>query len=51
MQISGAQLDKRNDYQAAGITHLICAATGPDYDLSLLQKLIAWQGEQVVGSV
>jgi probable F420-dependent oxidoreductase len=45
-QISGAQLDKLDDYLAAGITHLICAASGPDYDLAPLQKLIAWRDAQ-----
>jgi len=45
-QISDAQLDRLDDYLAAGITHLICDAKGPDYDLSALQKLIAWRDAQ-----
>lgn len=42
-QISGAQLDKADDYLAAGITHLICDASGPDYDLAPLHTLLAWR--------
>jgi alkanesulfonate monooxygenase SsuD/methylene tetrahydromethanopterin reductase-like flavin-dependent oxidoreductase (luciferase family) len=45
-QISGAQLDKLDAYLAAGITNVICAASGPDYDLSPLQKLIEWRDQQ-----
>ena len=37
------QLDKLDDYLDAGITHFICDAGGPDYDLSPLEKLIAWR--------
>jgi probable F420-dependent oxidoreductase len=42
-QIWGDQLDRLDDYLAAGITHLIGEASGPDYDLSPLYKLIAWR--------
>ena len=42
-QIFGDQLDKLDDYLAAGITHVICDAGGPDYDLAPLHKLIAWR--------
>lgn len=42
-QISGDQLDKLDAYLDAGITHLIGAASGPDYDLAPLQKLIDWR--------
>ncbi|MBN9011712.1 MAG: LLM class F420-dependent oxidoreductase [Rhizobiales bacterium] len=42
-QIEGAQLDKTDEYLANGITHLICEAGGPDYDLTGLRKLIAWR--------
>ncbi|MDQ3693698.1 MAG: LLM class F420-dependent oxidoreductase [Chloroflexota bacterium] len=42
-QIFGAQLDLLDEYLAAGITHLICEAAGPDYDLAPLRKLIAWR--------
>ncbi len=45
-QIFGSQLDKLDDYLAAGITHFICDATGPDYDLAPLHKLIAWRDAQ-----
>ena len=42
-QIVGSQLDKLDEYLAAGITHLIGEASGPDYDLAPLYKLIAWR--------
>ncbi len=45
-QIYGPQLDKLDDYLAAGITHFICDAKGPDYDLTPLHKLIAWRDAQ-----
>ena len=45
-QIFGPQLDKLDAYLAAGITHLICSASGPDYDLAPLRKLIAWRDRQ-----
>jgi hypothetical protein len=45
-QIFGPQLDKLDEYLAAGITHLICDAGGPDYDLAPLRKLIAWRDRQ-----
>jgi hypothetical protein len=45
-QIVGPQLDKLDEYLAAGITHIIGEASGPDYDLTPLQKLIAWRDRQ-----
>jgi probable F420-dependent oxidoreductase len=45
-QIFGPQLDKLDEYHAIGITHFICAASGPDYDLSELNKLIAWRDKR-----
>ncbi len=42
-QIFGPQLDLLDDYLAAGITHLICESSGPDYDLAPLHRLIAWR--------
>ncbi len=42
-QIFGPQLDLVDDYLAAGITHLICEASGPDYDLTPLHKLLDWR--------
>jgi probable F420-dependent oxidoreductase len=42
-QIFGAQLDRLDEYHAAGITHFICDAKGPDYDLAPLHKLLAWR--------
>jgi probable F420-dependent oxidoreductase len=45
-EIYGAQLDKLDDYLAAGITHFICDASGPDYDLAPLRKLLAWRDVQ-----
>ena len=45
-QIFGVQLDKVDDYLAAGITHFSCDATGLDYGLAPLRKLIAWRDAQ-----
>jgi probable F420-dependent oxidoreductase len=42
-QIFGPQLDRLDDYLAAGITHLIGETGGPDYDLTDLERLIAWR--------
>ena len=42
-QLFSPQLDKLDEYLAAGITHIICEAAGPDYDLAPLHKLIAWR--------
>jgi hypothetical protein len=44
------QLDKLDQYLEAGITHFICDARGPDYDLSPLEKLIAWRDSHGSGS-
>jgi len=44
-QIFGPQIDKLDEYVAAGITHFILDATGPDYDLATLRKLILWRDE------
>jgi probable F420-dependent oxidoreductase len=43
VQIFGPQLDKLDEYVEAGVTHFIAASPGPDYDLSDLNKLIAWR--------
>ncbi len=43
VQIFGAQRDKLDEYHEAGVTHFIAASPGPDYDLSDLNKLIAWR--------
>jgi probable F420-dependent oxidoreductase len=45
-QIFGPQLDRLDDYLAAGITHFIAASPGPDYDLTDLDKLLAWRDAQ-----
>jgi len=42
-QLFGPQLDKLDAYLDAGITHFICASPGPDYDLSCLEKLLAFR--------
>src|SRR5688500_2303916 len=49
-QVFGPQLDKLDEYLAAGITHFICDAAGPDYDLAPLRKLIAWRDRQATRS-
>ncbi len=43
VQISGAQLDKLDEYLEAGFTHFISASSGPDYDLSSLHRLLEWR--------
>lgn len=43
VQIFGPQLDKLDEYVEAGVTHFIAASAGPDYDLTDLNKLIAWR--------
>ena len=45
-QLFPHQLDKLDDYLAAGITHIICDAGGPDYDLAPLNELIVWRDRQ-----
>jgi probable F420-dependent oxidoreductase len=45
-EIFGPQLDKLDEYHEAGITHFICSAPGPDYDLSGLEKLIRWRDDR-----
>jgi probable F420-dependent oxidoreductase len=42
-QIFGPQLDKLDEYLAAGITHFIGDAKGPDYDLAPLWRLMEWR--------
>ena len=42
-QIFGPQLDRLDEYYAGGITHFISAASGPNYDLTELQKMIDWR--------
>lgn len=46
-QIFTEQMDKLDAYLDAGVTHLICDAGGPDYDLSSLHQLIAWRDRHV----
>ncbi len=50
-QIFGPQLAKLDEYLAEGITHFICDATGPDYDLAPLRKLIEWRDAQANRSI
>ena len=45
-QLIGPQLDKLDEYLAAGITHFIGASAGPDYDLAPLRKLLDWRNQQ-----
>ncbi len=49
-QIFGPQLDKLDDFLAAGISHFICDASGPDYDLGPLRKLLAWRDGRSEGA-
>lgn len=45
-QLFSPQLHLLDEYLAAGITHFICDASGPDYDLAPLHKLIEWRDRQ-----
>ncbi|HYI25185.1 MAG TPA: LLM class F420-dependent oxidoreductase [Thermomicrobiales bacterium] len=45
-QLIGPQLDRLDEYLAAGITHFIGASAGPDYDLAPLRKLLDWRNQQ-----
>ncbi len=45
-QIFAPQLDRLDEYLAEGITHFIGDASGPDYDLAPLRKLIDWRDRQ-----
>jgi probable F420-dependent oxidoreductase len=42
-QILDSQLDKLDAYLEAGITHILGETSGPDYDLSGLEKMIEWR--------
>jgi probable F420-dependent oxidoreductase len=44
-QIGNDQVGLADEYLAEGITHPICSADGPDYDLGPLKALIAWRDE------
>lgn len=46
VQIVGPNLDRLDEYYAAGITHFLTASAGPDYDLAPLQKLLDWRAAQ-----
>lgn len=46
-QINRKQMEKLDEYLAAGITHIITDASGPDDDLSALERLIEWRDAQV----
>ncbi|HYO30663.1 MAG TPA: LLM class F420-dependent oxidoreductase [Thermomicrobiales bacterium] len=37
------QVDQAEEYVRRGITHLIVGSTGPDWELGLLRRLIAWR--------
>ena len=49
IQIFKPQFPLLDDYLAAGFTHFICDAPGPDYDLAPLHHLLAWRN-RVMGS-
>ena len=45
-QINRKQMERLDEYLAAGITHIITDASGPNYDLSSLHGLIEWRDAQ-----
>ena len=45
-QINRKQMERLDEYLAAGITHIITDASGPNYDLSSLYTLIEWRDAQ-----
>lgn len=46
VELSGPRLNRLDEYLAEGFTHFITGATGPDYDLAPLQKLLDWRAKQ-----
>ncbi len=36
-------IDRAEEYVEQGVTHFIVAAKGPEYDLSILQQMLAWR--------
>jgi probable F420-dependent oxidoreductase len=45
-QLYPPQLPKVDEYLDAGMTHIICSAKGPDFDLTPLHTLIEWRDRQ-----
>lgn len=39
-------VERADEYVAAGITHFIVGAGGPDWDLTRLEELLAWRSER-----
>jgi probable F420-dependent oxidoreductase len=50
-QIPVNRLDLLDDYLAAGITHIILDAGGPDFDLSPLRTLIDWRDAKTAATI
>ncbi len=44
--IKPEQVEQADRYLAAGITHLIYSVRGPDYDLTPVERLLAWRDSQ-----
>lgn len=42
--IKPEEVDRADDYLAAGATHLIYSVRGPDYDLAEVERLLEWRG-------
>ena len=41
--INAGSLDRLDGYLAVGVTHIIMPASGPEWDLSLLPRLVEWR--------
>ena len=46
MTVQDAHADRIDDFAKAGATLLVAGINGPDYDLSLVKRLIAYRDAQ-----
>lgn len=48
MNVEATAVSMGDDYVAAGVTFLVASTVGPDYDLSSLEKWVAWRDSRKV---